>query len=517
MNKRNTIVVLAVICVVVVAAVIAPFYYMPLINQKDAQIDNLKGNISSLNAVIDNLKEQVSDLNSQISVQNEQIANLSDVVLSQQYTIDSFNEQRSNQTQVDQQNGATDQSGTIDGTANYNPVNGNSSVSNINNPVIVDMHSGLNGDFQSGTDSIAAGWTYENDSSARAYRAVSNLDANRYSYYIWSNNSCLNAYSSYFEVVSGGYYDVSFSAKTSFPIAETGIGYYIVLQAKNETSVATVQFSTYIRVNTDWTEYGYSWQIPDNCAYTHARLRITMILINNVGNGEGASAWTDNITVSPKVRLIICSEPFLLDYNNLPSTLNVPAQIMNATDKPNLVPSDLTVTLGSQPLQVSSVTFNEATQLQDISVDLPSVQPGKYMLKLFYGGQEALNFKGVNVYNYTGNFSFIQITDVHFNPPQIGYEYQLNETLELLKNADPDFIINTGDMQCSEANYQRFYSILESMNFDIPMFFVCGNHEKESANSLSNAILYMGENKTVCGNEYPFTFDYGQLSFYRIG
>jgi hypothetical protein len=81
------------------------------------------------------------------------------------------------------------------------------------------------------------------------------------------------------------------------------------------------------------------------------------------------------------------------------------------------------------------------------------------MLKLVYGSQESLNFKGVNVYQYTGNFSLARAR-------------QLNTTLQLLKNADPAFIIMTGDMHSSEANYQRFYAIMKSMDFDVPIFLL---------------------------------------------
>jgi hypothetical protein len=213
------------------------------------------------------------------------------------------------------------------------------------------------------------------------------------------------------------------------------------------------------------------------------------------------------------IRSVICSQPFLLDYENLPSTLNFSAQFINCTINPSLDTNDFTVKLNEQNLTVRSVAYNESTQLYDITVNLPSLQKGRYILKLLYGSHESLNFKGVNVYQYTGNFSFIHWTDIHYDPPKTGYENQLNATLQLLKNANPEFIIMTGDMASSEANYQRFYAIMKSIDFDIPIFFTNGNHEKESVTELNNAVLYMGEKKNMFGSEYTFTFNYGDYYF----
>jgi hypothetical protein len=71
----------------------------------------------------------------------------------------------------------------------------------------------------------------------------------------------------------------------------------------------------------------------------------------------------------------------------------------------------------------------------------------------------------------------------------------------------------SGDMHSSEANYQRFHAIMKSIDFDIPIFFANGNHEKESTTELNNAVLYMGEKKAQLGSEYPFTFNYGEYHF----
>jgi hypothetical protein len=238
-----------------------------------------------------------------------------------------------------------------------------------------------------------------------------------------------------------------------------------------------------------------------------------MILANNTGIGNGASAWTDNVVVKPQIRSVICSQPFLLDYEKLPSTLNFSAQFINCTINPSLDTNDFTVKLNEQNLTVRSVAYNETTQLYDITVNLPSLQKDKHILKILFGSEESLNFKGVNVYQYTGNFSFIHWTDIHYDPPDRGYESQLNTTLQLLKNANPEFIIMTGDMHSSEAYYQRFYAIMNSMNFDIPIFFTCGNHEKADVATLNDAILYMGEKKPLLEIEYPFTFNYGNYHF----
>lgn len=367
--------------------------------------------------------------------------------------------------------------------------------------------------FEEGLDSAAAGWTYRNDSSARAYRVKSPFCEGNYSYYMWSNMSTLSAYSESFNVVSGGSYNVSFYSKTVFPLAETGLGYYVVLLAKNSSSEATVQFSVFTKTTTDWTKYECNWEIPGYCGYTEAIVRLTLILANNTGAGRGTSVWLDSIVVKPQVRSVICSQPFLLDYDNFPSELSFSAYFMNATENPFLDVDDFAVKLDDKSLTVKSLSYNESTRLFDVRVDLPVLEKGKYMLKLVYGSEESLNFKGVNVYQYTGNFSFIHWTDIHYNPPNIGFENQVNKTLQILKNLDPEFIQMTGDMHSSEVNYQRFYAIMKSMDFNIPIFFANGNHEKESVASLNNAVLYMGERKHQLGNEYPFTFNYGNYCF----
>jgi predicted MPP superfamily phosphohydrolase len=218
----------------------------------------------------------------------------------------------------------------------------------------------------------------------------------------------------------------------------------------------------------------------------------------------------------PQIRSVICSQPFLLDYENLPSSLNFSAQFINVAANPSVEVNDFIVKLGEYNLTAKSVAYNESTRLYDVTVNLPSLQKGKYILKLIYGQHESVNFKGVNVYQYTGNFSFIHWTDLHYDPPKSGYESQLNATLQLLKNANPEFILMTGDLASSEANYQRFYAILKSIDFDIPIFFSNGNHEKESIEELNNAVLYMGEKNVHFENEYPFTFNYGNYHFINL-
>lgn len=369
-----------------------------------------------------------------------------------------------------------------------------------------------NGDFEKGTGNIAFSWTYRNDVSSRNYRDPSNPAEGNYSYYIWTNDSNINSYSEYFDVVQGGQYCVSFYAKTLFHQPETAAGLYLSLRARNATSEETVQYSIFLKTTTNWNRYEYIWQVPLGQNYTQARLRITSILNDNTG-GDGAAAWIDNLVVMPQIRSVICSQPFLINYDSLPSTLSFSAQFMNATTNPTLNANNFRVRLGNRTLKVNSVAYNKSSRLYDIWISLPLLEQGKYILKLQYGSHESLNFKGVNIYRYSGDFRFIHWTDVHYNPPIIGFESQLNVTLQMLKNANPDFIIMTGDMGSTEANYQRFYAILSEMNFDIPIFFCMGNHEKESATSLNSAVLYMGENRTSFGNEFVFTFNYGKYQF----
>jgi hypothetical protein len=370
-----------------------------------------------------------------------------------------------------------------------------------------------NNSFEEGSKDFAIGWTYQNDSSTKICRVDSVSCEGNHSYYIWSNTSVINAYSEYFSVISGYYYNVSLSVKTIFPIKEAACGFYFELLARNLTSENIIYTSRLIKETTYWIRQEYNWQIPDGHNYTNARIRFGIILEDNVGTGNGVSAWIDSVVVKTQIRSVICSQPFLLNHENLPATLNFSAQFINGTAKPDLDTNDIIVMLDEQNLVVRSVTYNESTLLFDIITELPVLQEGKYMLKLVYASQESLNFKGVNVYQYTGNFSFIHWTDIHYDPPNIGFEIQLNTTLRMVKKADPDFILMTGDMHSSENNYRRFYAIIGSMDFNIPIFFANGNHEKESLERLDAAVLYMGEKKVQFRNEYPFTFNYGVYQF----
>ena len=236
-----------------------------------------------------------------------------------------------------------------------------------------------NHSYEVGLDQLAADWTYQNDTSTKIYRDNSASYEGDYSYFTWSNKSTTSAYSEYFNVVSGGNYNASFYIKTSFPIAEAAEGYYVSLLAKNATSEKTIQWSALIKSTTDWTKYEYIWQIPPNYNYTEARVRVTMLLIDNLV--KGASAWIDNIIIKPQIQSIICNQPFLLDSENLPSTLNFSAQFMNGTINPLIAVNSFTVKLDELKLTVKSVAYNETTQLYDITADLPALQNGKYMLK----------------------------------------------------------------------------------------------------------------------------------------
>ncbi len=397
----------------------------------------------------------------------------------------------------------------LDQTISYGNIAGQQNMSAKQNLV-------PNGSFEEGSADFAVGWTYQNDAVTKIYRVDSGFCEGNYSYYMWSNTSIVNAYSEYFGITSGGYYNASFSAKTSFPLPETAPGYYLELLAKNETAENIIEYSTFITETTDWTRYQYNWHIPDYYNYTKARLRFTMILANNAGTVNGASAWTDNFLVKPQIRSIICSQPFLLEYEDLPTLLNFSAQFINVTANPFVKVNDFIVKLGENNLTAKSVAYDESTQLYEITVNLPPLHEGKHILKLVYGSQESLNFKIVSVYHYTGNFTFIHWTDLHYDPPNSAFEDQLNVTLQLLKNANPEFILMTGDMASSEANYQRFYAILKSINFDVPIFFSNGNHEKESLEELNSAVLYMGQKNTQFENEYPFTFNYGNYHFINL-
>ena len=237
-----------------------------------------------------------------------------------------------------------------------------------------------NHSYEMGLDQLAADWTYQNDTSTKIYRDNSASYEGDYSYFTWSNKSTTSAYSEYFNVVSGGNYNASFYIKTSFPIAEAAEGYYVSLLAKNATSEKTIQWSALIKSTADWTKYEYIWQIPPNYNYTQARVRVTMLLLYNLV--IGASAWIDNIIIKLQIQSIICNQPFLLDFKNLPSSLSFSVQFMNGTINPLIGVNSFTVKLDEQALTVNSVVYNETTQLYDISANLPALQNGKYILKI---------------------------------------------------------------------------------------------------------------------------------------
>ena len=93
-----------------------------------------------------------------------------------------------------------------------------------------------NNSFEEGSADFAVDWTHQNDTSMKIYRVDSVFCEGNYSYFIWSNTSVINACSEYFSIIPGSYYNVSYSAKTLFPLPETAFGYYLELLAKNSTS-----------------------------------------------------------------------------------------------------------------------------------------------------------------------------------------------------------------------------------------------------------------------------------------
>jgi Icc-related predicted phosphoesterase len=225
---------------------------------------------------------------------------------------------------------------------------------------------------------------------------------------------------------------------------------------------------------------------------------------------SGSTEKSAAVSTSTPV-MAICSQPFLISQDSLPTTLSF-AIYYSSPSKSPFNPSVLSVKLDDDTLALSDITYNSTTNLYDVNADLPYKETGKYMLTAYYDDKEAANFKGVNIYAYTGKFTFIQLTDIHYNPPYIGFENQFNTTIQLVKEEKPDFVLATGDIT-TQSSYQRFFSILKAYDFDIPMFFVNGNHEKETANGMNYANLYMCSLKTHFGNETPTAFDYGNYHF----
>jgi len=222
--------------------------------------------------------------------------------------------------------------------------------------------------------------------------------------------------------------------------------------------------------------------------------------------GKENSVIADSI----KPTIVICSQPFLVKYTSLPATLNFSIYFLNSLNY-ELENSQLEVKLDNKTLEITSISYNSTSQLYDVSVKLPAEEIGKYMLRALYKSEEAHNFKGVNIYQHNGNFTFIHLTDTHLDLPDFGFEYQFNKTIEMIKKSDPDFVISTGDL--STNNHQRFYSILKAYDFKIPIFCVNGNHEKEGERVLENSVAYMAEKKTAFFYEYPTSFNFGDYHF----
>jgi predicted phosphodiesterase len=406
-----------------------------------------------------------------------------------------------------------------------------------------------NGNFEEGSADIAFGWSYENNVSAKAYRVNSSFYEGCYSYYLWTNSSCVETSSHGFNFVEGQSYALTYYAKTSFSNKEAtpSEGYVVQIVVENATSEMTIYSSVPVKVTTDWTKYCHNWVMPIGYNLTKAFLKISLSLGSNPENVIGAESWTDSILITPfapdgslpsplspssyssssspsgnsyasvnlsksiiadaNIASVIVSEPFLIEYKDLPCNLQF--SIYFNTLK-SITTGDFNIELDNQALDVDSFAYNASTGMYDVTAKLPVVTIGNYMLKVVCDSQESLNFKGVGIYQYTGSFHVIHLTDIHF---KLAIEDQITRTFKMVKEENPDFVLLTGDIHGSQENYIRFFSTLDSLGFNIPIFFTMGNHEKESLSMIDTAVLFFGQNSSRFGTEYPFSFDYGNFHF----
>lgn len=386
-------------------------------------------------------------------------------------------------------------------------------MSVISFPLIDERSLVPNFNFENGDGANAYGWTYTDTSTMKKYRSTDDKHEGSYSYYTYLNSSdYAEGYSYRFTVVGGAWYNVSFWAKTVFPTTETGAGFYVALRAKNSTTEITAATSTFIAASTDWTFYSYIMQIPDDGDYTLGRIRVTMKITDNIGTG--AYSFVDEVTVLPAVYSLVVSQGLVIPETSLPETVDFQAYFVNYTAVTDLTDADFKVYLDDTELTVTSCAFNTTTQLYDISVTMPIVAVGKYMLKIEYGDTFSSNFKGVNIYDTSETFTFIQLTDLHLTAFTVAAEIRLNGTLQAIQSYNPDFILYTGDMAAPQNNLNRLFNILYAIDFATPIIFVNGNHEKETANAyLTDSVRYFESNVTSFGIEYPYSFEYGNFHF----
>jgi predicted MPP superfamily phosphohydrolase len=365
-----------------------------------------------------------------------------------------------------------------------------------------------NPSFEDGSGAEAYNWTYLVTQNKTVTRTTNQKVTGSYSYQLWSNTSSFTTgYSNYGTVTEGYSYNITYNYKTQIPNTET-YGFYAVIRLKNSTHEITYFALHYVTITTDWTKYTTTFTIPTGYNYTQTRVQFTLAPL--VANDE-IYAWVDDVSFTVVVDSWISSQGFVIPYADLPTTIRFQAKFLNGTYLTSVTSSDFKVYLGTTELTVNSVTYNSSTQLHDVVATVPILATGKYLLKLRFYDKNSLNCKGVNIYSNSASFSFVHMTDAHMG---LGFINQLETTMQIIYNINPDFILFTGDMQASETWIQSFFNILYDLNFGIPIFFVKGNHESDSFAILERHLLYLGSNTTMFeGYQYPTTFNYGEWQF----
>lgn len=367
--------------------------------------------------------------------------------------------------------------------------------------------------FESIVDAAPVSWAYEN--SGNFVKNVSNTEAcgGNYSYFtqLKTTASDLQAYSNYFPITEGLTYNLTYAAKTEIPIANS-VQYYLVLQAKNSTNTVSIGYSDTVKTSADWKEFRAKITIPSGQSYTEARLGVIFMRLNTTGFTE-AHAWTDNIKLEVFHASYIVSQPLMIQDTALPKSINFSAKIINGTTLTD-PETAFDVLLDGEVLPKDSVTYNATTDLFDVSATIPAnVGGGKHTLKLEYDGQLSYNYKGINVYS-SSSYGFCQLTDVHM---WLSQESVINTTLAMIVEQNPAFIMLTGDLGYSETDYIRFYELLTAYNLDsTPVFFINGNHEKDTLTILQTSSLYMSSSNQIGNYEYPYSFDVGDIHYLMI-
>lgn len=194
------------------------------------------------------------------------------------------------------------------------------------------------------------------------------------------------------------------------------------------------------------------------------------------------------------------------------------------------------------PLSTSSIKFNPAEKIYEISTRIPADTPVElYDLQVSSSSYSDNKERAVKVIeNYKDTFSFIHITDIHCGSK--GNEEVFTEVIEELNLTNPEFVLITGDIttECENVGrvlmakdgkkiweinterykdmttdetketcineYKTFLKLLSK--FRVPTYVIPGNHDITGIYNSYTKKFY----EEMIGKRY-YSFDYGNYHF----